>query len=759
MRKRTVQSVLARRHMFNNGGMVAPQPQPVGILGSSPSLIDTVIDTAVNESFSSDMGAGSLSMAQGGVARFAHGGSHNIPQNSFMNRKPGEIINDTLTERDRNIQTPFTDSQLLQQGYSEEEINNFRKINKEPLATFKKEALPNPYLNPPPGEVAIINNAEEVIKQPLPIGDGFETSKFSREVKVQPPVPQFTEKKVAPEEVNEELAAELQAAIAQEDLLKALADATNKNTETNAVNAVVEASNMIGGEGGSVGADGVMVTDTITGVKGIASNVVVDKAIEQNNVNTDEDVKAAAIDKVEIAAGKASETGDPNDINALTKRIQGLLPAVKDDPQTEGLLIAMLGASIAGGTSSNAMTNIANGMQKALPALINYRTKQKGAKEGRQQKIAAIVIGEQLKRESEDRAVSRGIAKEDRISAAKRKIPTDYMFGKGVSVPKSALGLTGEGNIAVPAGTTLSLNQIEKDKLSKIIPNSMILPLKNFRYKMEDILKASGTGKALTLKEQNQLYSPYTASVTSPWEKWGSNFRPSYARPKQAAVARLQALGIEPTAIMLGNDRKALTVEYDRLSGNYKKIYDKIDELKQMDAKKLVGPGGVKGKVGDILSALGSGIKDPKNVLSTWGKHMLGGEDLSDITKAQTRGRLLLAKITPLLLGESGKTISDADRIRVARALGFTVETGLDNAGRTTFLNISGVGDGFLQSPYKVEDALEQVGKIISESYADIHNVYRREVQQIGESIKEGDQKNPMKKGFLTFDATAGASA
>jgi hypothetical protein len=83
----------------------------------------------------------------------------------------------------------------------------------------------------------------------------------------------------------------------------------------------------------------------------------------------------------------------------------------------------------------------------------------------------------------------------------------------------------------------------------------------------------------------------------------------------------------------------------------------------------------------------------------------------------------------------------------------------LDNAGRTTFLNISGVGDGFLQSPYKVEDALEQVGKIISESYADIHNVYRREVQQIGESIKEGDQKNPMKKGFLTFDATAGASA
>ena len=63
MRNRTVQSVLARRHMFNNGGMVPPTPKASGILASSPSLVDAVSNDAL-----SDMGGGTLSMAQGGAA-------------------------------------------------------------------------------------------------------------------------------------------------------------------------------------------------------------------------------------------------------------------------------------------------------------------------------------------------------------------------------------------------------------------------------------------------------------------------------------------------------------------------------------------------------------------------------------------------------------------------------------------------------------------------------------------------------------------
>ena len=40
--------------------------------------------------------------------------------------------------------------------------------------------------------------------------------------------------------------------------------------------------------------------------------------------------------------------------------------------------------------------------------------------------------------------------------------------------------------------------------------------------------------------------------------------------------------------------------------------------------------------------------------------------------QAHTRSVIILAKIAPLLLDESGKTISDADRRMIARALGLT---------------------------------------------------------------------------------------
>jgi len=72
MRNRTVRSVLARRPMFANGGMLPPvtqSPMASGILGSSAPLIETV-----NNQQSPDRGV-RVSMANGGVARMANGGT------------------------------------------------------------------------------------------------------------------------------------------------------------------------------------------------------------------------------------------------------------------------------------------------------------------------------------------------------------------------------------------------------------------------------------------------------------------------------------------------------------------------------------------------------------------------------------------------------------------------------------------------------------------------------------------------------------
>ena len=76
MRNRTIRSVLARRPMFANGGMLPPvtqTPMAAGILSSSAPLIETV---NTQQSPNGNVG---MSMANGGVARFRHGGFHKYP--------------------------------------------------------------------------------------------------------------------------------------------------------------------------------------------------------------------------------------------------------------------------------------------------------------------------------------------------------------------------------------------------------------------------------------------------------------------------------------------------------------------------------------------------------------------------------------------------------------------------------------------------------------------------------------------------------
>jgi len=77
LNNRPLRSVLANRKMFQGGGIVAsgggPRPmanmQPSGILASSPNLIDSVVSDAINP-----QGGNTLSMADGGIARFDNGG-------------------------------------------------------------------------------------------------------------------------------------------------------------------------------------------------------------------------------------------------------------------------------------------------------------------------------------------------------------------------------------------------------------------------------------------------------------------------------------------------------------------------------------------------------------------------------------------------------------------------------------------------------------------------------------------------------------
>ena len=122
---------------------------------------------------------------------------------------------------------------------------------------------------------------------------------------------------------------------------------------------------------------------------------------------------------------------------------------------------------------------------------------------------------------------------------------------------------------------------------------------------------------------------------------------------------------------------------------------------------------------------------------------MLGGKDLSDVNKFETRGRILLARMAPIILGESGKTISDADRIRVARSLGFEVDV-IKVDGKDTFGGITGVNNNIFKNPESISAAIQQTATIISDSLENMHSIYQRETQGIGVVIPDLEMKQQL---------------
>ena len=834
MRNRTVQSVLARRHMFNNGGMVPPTPKASGILASSPSLVDAVSNDAL-----SDMGGGTLSMAQGGaavnmqpsyvfneggIAKFNLGGSPNanviiskvlngtanadeiraVEQSSFMqdprvaqavrvykgdepgfpiplrpdvnvgeklqNNKVRDLKVGNLTDADRAIPTQegvsvpsinsklkFDSDELRRMGATEAEINEERKrvaeINSLPLSTFKQPAID---INAPsPGEEAIVDIAQSALTRPVPQVEEPKISaapikEVSRQDMEAPlgappdgsPAPEVavTAEDMPPPFDSSGDQGEEPPAVAtpeevkdQNQLFANLAKATSKDTKTDAVEAVVEATNMMGGEGGAVGVDGTMTTGDDTIIvrndegesKPVNSDVLI-SAFKLNGSDTDENLQIAVSDDI-IKMAKNAEDGEVPNMNSLRKRIEALIPAVEEDSQTQGLLIAVLGAAIAGGESPNALKNISDGMQKALPGLINFGAKQKAAKRVRNTEIAKFVIGEELKLAAEGRADKREIAKEGRVGE-------HYVLTKPADIRGQKIG----------ANIPFYLTKTERQDLQKLNPNIALFPLKYVKKLDTQV----GSGKT-SLEDLNRLYGPAKQLGESPFENYKSIFQPTVFFPKGAAMLRAGEKGGDVSMTMSDNAWKAWEKEYFRVSGNYGKIHRRIADLEKMDINKLVGVNVIKGKFGDLLAGVSKGIpgKNTRDTLAMWSRSLLSGQKLSELAKAENRGRLILARITPLILGESGKTISDADRIRVAKTLGFEVDTGTDAKGNETFLGIKGIRKNIFQNPEQIRDALKGVRELMAEKYSDIHKIHSAFAQRVGRKIEplQGTKENPLK--------------
>ena len=173
----------------------------------------------------------------------------------------------------------------------------------------------------------------------------------------------------------------------------------------------------------------------------------------------------------------------------------------------------------------------------------------------------------------------------------------------------------------------------------------------------------------------------------------------------------------QPTKAGIDAGNQSVVMDDETLISVYNNKRDSIDSNLNAigEAMTLLEEGGVAGYQGVIGRTRDSlrGLPGAESFL---------GEGLSKATKYDQVLRVLAAQLAPELLGESGRTISDGDRARVAQMLGFAVT---DNQNGT-FTVGNFVGRGFktdeelMSQMKKIDDLLRGKAKKIDNEFYSI---------------------------------------
>jgi hypothetical protein len=115
-----------------------------------------------------------------------------------------------------------------------------------------------------------------------------------------------------------------------------------------------------------------------------------------------------------------------------------------------------------------------------------------------------------------------------------------------------------------------------------------------------------------------------------------------------------------------------------------------------------------------------------------------------------------LAKIAPLLLDESGKTISDADRLMIANTLGLKINY-KDEADKSKGFSVD-LNMGIFTNPEKIVLAISQTEQALNRRLNYVNDTARVHLRQFGVSSSaremldiERQQKERLASGFRRF--------
>ena len=139
------------------------------------------------------------------------------------------------------------------------------------------------------------------------------------------------------------------------------------------------------------------------------------------------------------------------------------------------------------------------------------------------------------------------------------------------------------------------------------------------------------------------------------------------------SAAGLQA-GITNGYVVNPNQLNAVVTGYTAKVGEMQTVLATIKTLKgQAMSGGASGVGGVQGRFKDAFVELVVEERAKSLAQSLFGMDL--NTALSTANSFESAQRMLTLKLTPLLLGESAKTISDADRLMIAQAMGFEKAT------------------------------------------------------------------------------------
>ena len=190
-----------------------------------------------------------------------------------------------------------------------------------------------------------------------------------------------------------------------------------------------------------------------------------------------------------------------------------------------------------------------------------------------------------------------------------------------------------------------------------------------------------------------------------------------YLPTRDAAQRGVEPLPADPT----GLDRK-----YKQSVEGRQRVFDKLQEAENLLNEYEIS--GIGGALARARSAAGASVPSfLKDVVGLEGGAVTPQQEYD----ALMRG--IAAQFTPIILGESGRTISDGDRQRVAEILGFAVDRTAGTIGQYT-------GTAFT-SKGQLQAALNEVEGILGGHYSQIDNVYSRYRPEQYTSILESTQK------------------